>query len=283
MNSKDEPLLPDIDDAHNPINSIIKRTMKLSQEACDHDDAGGILAASNGKQQQQDKCITSDHEILDSADSIEIPQTQCLLNQVWHENNVTHKAVHIQNSLPDLILKKLKSETDKTSSNLLLDGECQTEISEQNVSGICTVTSSENTSLYDRSPEEKGTFASENQEGYCLDDEDTLWNTSYSCLNLSSPMRKSSTTSDSSYICSLRIVKTVTSLDHSIGVHNLYAANNEANNQANVTKHIPRISLNFDGTNEEFIGAAYGNGPPSTTQISPTSRSIARRIGRIGT
>ncbi|KAK1137791.1 hypothetical protein K0M31_002285 [Melipona bicolor] len=51
MNSKREPLLPDIDDAHNAINSnIIKLTM-ISPEARDYNDAGGFLAASNGKQQ----------------------------------------------------------------------------------------------------------------------------------------------------------------------------------------------------------------------------------------
>ncbi|KAK1131996.1 hypothetical protein K0M31_016138 [Melipona bicolor] len=33
-----------------------------------------------------------------------------------------------------------------------------------------------------------------------------------------------------------------------------------ANNEANATKLIPRISSNFDGTNEEFVGAVYGNG-----------------------
>ncbi|KAK1131976.1 hypothetical protein K0M31_016118 [Melipona bicolor] len=270
MNSKPELLLPD-NDAHKRINSnIIKRTM-ISQEVRDHDHAGGILATSNGKQQQQDECVTSDHEILGSSDSIEIPQMQCLLNQVSHENNVTRETVHIQNSLPNLDSKKLKSEAYKTLSNLLLNGERRNEISEQNDSGICMVTSSENMNPYDKSPNEKGMFASENQqEGHCLDNEDTLWNTSYSCSNLSSPKRKSSTTSDGSCVCSLRIVKTVASLDHAIGVHDLHAANNEAN----ATKHIPRISSNFDGTNEQFVGAAYGNGQISVYDSNQSSFQI---------
>lgn len=224
------------------------------------------------QQQQQDEFMTSDiSEILGSSDNIEIPQTQYLLNQVSHENNVTGETVHIQNSLPDLDSKKLISEANKTLSNLLLDGECQNEISEQTDSGICTVISSENTSLYDKSPEEKKTFANEiQQEGHCLDDEDTQENTSYSCSNLNSPKRKSSTISDNSCVCSLRSVKTVASLDHSIEVHNLHAANNEAN----VTKHIPRISSNFDGTNEEFVGVAYGNGQISVCDSNQSSFQI---------
>ncbi|CAD1470162.1 unnamed protein product, partial [Heterotrigona itama] len=218
-----------------------------------------------------DEFITSDiSEILGSSDNIEIPQTQYLLNQVSHENNVTGETVHIQNSLPDLDSKKLISEANKTLSNLLLDGECQNEISEQTDSGICTVISSENTSLYDKSPEEKKTFANEiQQERHCLDDEDTQENTSYSCSNLNSPKRKSSTISDNSCVCSLRSVKTVASLDHSIEVHNLHAANNEAN-----VKHIPRISSNFDGTNEEFVGVAYGNGQISVCDSNQSSFQI---------
>ncbi|CAD1479998.1 unnamed protein product, partial [Heterotrigona itama] len=54
MNSKDKPLFLDMDDAHNAINSnILKQTM-ISQEARDHDDDGGILAASNGKHENGD-------------------------------------------------------------------------------------------------------------------------------------------------------------------------------------------------------------------------------------
>ncbi|KAK1124377.1 hypothetical protein K0M31_006741 [Melipona bicolor] len=53
MDSKGEPLLPDIDDAHNAIDSnIIKQT--ISQEARERDDAGGILAASNSKHENGD-------------------------------------------------------------------------------------------------------------------------------------------------------------------------------------------------------------------------------------
>ncbi|XP_033359714.1 lateral signaling target protein 2 homolog isoform X1 [Bombus vosnesenskii] len=220
---------------------------------------------------QQDEFITSDiTEILGNSDHhIEIPQTQYLLNQVSHENNVTGETVHIQNSLPDLDSKKLISEANKTLSNLLLDGECQNEISEQTDSGICTVISSENTSLYDKSPEEKKTFANEIQEDeHGLDDEDTQENTSYSCSNLNSPKRKSSTISDNSCVCSLRSVKTVASLDHSIEVHNLHAANTEA------VKNIPRISSNFDGTNEEFVGVAYGNGQISVCDSNQSSFQI---------
>ncbi|XP_017766258.1 PREDICTED: lateral signaling target protein 2 homolog [Eufriesea mexicana] len=189
--------------------------------------------------------------------------------RVSHENNVTVETVHIQNSLPDLDSKKLISEANKTLSNLLLDGECQNEISEQTDSGICTVISSENTSLYDKSPEEKKTFANEiQQDEPGLDDEDTQENTSYSCSNLNSPKRKSSTISDNSCVCSLRSVKTVASLDHSIEVHNLHAANTEA------AKNIPRISSNFDGTNEEFVGVAYGNGHISVCDSNQSSFQI---------
>lgn len=219
---------------------------------------------------QQEEFIASDiSEILGGSENIEIPQTQYLLNQVSHENNVTVETVHIQNSLPDLDSKKLISEANKTLSNLLLDGECQNEISEQTDSGICTVISSENTSLYDKSPEEKKTFANEiQQDEQALDDDDTQENTSYSCSNLNSPKRKNSTMSDNSCVCSLRNVKTVPCLDHSIEVHNLHAANTEA------AKNIPRISANFDGTNEEFVGVAYGNGQISVCDSNQSSFQI---------
>ncbi|XP_076182205.1 lateral signaling target protein 2 homolog isoform X2 [Ptiloglossa arizonensis] len=219
--------------------------------------------------QQEDFMSTDISEILGGSDNIEIPQTQYLLNQVSHENNVTGETVHIQNSLPDLDSKKLISEANKTLSNLLLDGDCQNEMSEQTDSGICTVISSENTSLYDKSPEEKKTFANEiRQDEQVLDDEDTQENTSYSCSNLNSPKRKSSTISDTSCVCSLRSVKTVASLDHSIEVHNLHSANTEA------AKNIPRISSNFDGTNEEFVGVAYGNGHISVCDSNQSSFQI---------
>ncbi|KAK1120878.1 hypothetical protein K0M31_011078 [Melipona bicolor] len=170
----------------------------ISQETRDHYDAGGFLAANYGKQQQQDKYITFDFEILGGSDSIEIPQTQYLLNQTSHKNNVTTETAHVQNSLPDFNSKRLKFEVDKTPSGLLFDGELRNVISEQHDSGIRAVTSSESASLYDVSPEEKGTVATENQqEGHCLDDEDALENASCSCLNLSSPKRKKLPTSDS--------------------------------------------------------------------------------------
>lgn len=219
--------------------------------------------------QQQEFMTTDISEILGCSDNIEIPQTQYLLNQVSHENNVTVETVHIENSLPDLDSKKLISEANKTLSNLLLDGECQNEISEQTDSGICTVISSENTSLYDKSPEEKKTFANEiQQDERALDDEDTQENTSYSCSNMNSPKRKSSTISENSCVCSLRSVKTVTSLDHSIDVHSIHASATEA------AKNIPRISSNFDGTNEEFVGVAYGNGQISVCDSNQSSFQI---------
>ncbi|XP_012146280.1 lateral signaling target protein 2 homolog isoform X2 [Megachile rotundata] len=219
---------------------------------------------------KQEELTASDiSEILGTSENIEIPQTQYLLNQVSHENNVSVDTVHIQNSLPDLDSRKLISEANKTLSNLLLDGECQNEISEQTDSGICTVISSENTSLYDKSPEEKKTFANEiQQDEQVLDDDDTQENTSYSCSNLNSPKRKSSTISDNSCVCSLRNVKTVPCLDHSIEVHNLHAANTEG------AKNVPRISSNFDGTNEEFVGVAYGNGQISVCDSNQSSFQI---------
>ncbi|XP_015435723.1 PREDICTED: lateral signaling target protein 2 homolog [Dufourea novaeangliae] len=222
-------------------------------------------------QHQADFMSSDISEIFVGSGNIEIPQTQYLLNQVSHDNNVmTVETVHIENSLPDLDSKKLISEANKTLSNLLLDGDCQNEISEHTDSGICTVISSENTSLYDKSPEEKKTFVNEiQQDDQNLDDEDTQENTSYSCSNLNSPKRKSSTISDNSCVCSLRTVKpSVAHLDHSIEVHNLYSVSTEA------AKHIPRISSNFDGTNEEFVGVAYGNGHISVCDSNQSSFQI---------
>ncbi|KOX68705.1 hypothetical protein WN51_07417 [Melipona quadrifasciata] len=215
MNLKREPFLPDIDDAHHANDSnIIKRTM-IIPEGRDHNDAGGFLAANYGKQQQQDDCTTSDSETLDSSHSINILQTQYLLK------------------------------TSLTLSSLLLDGEPRSRnISEQNDSGIHRVTSSENTSPYDEShPQKKGTSATKNQQTRCLDGKEAMENASYSCSNLSS------TTSDSPCVCNLTNARTVTSLDHSIRVHDPHAK-----------KYIPRISSNFNGANEEFFGAAHVNG-----------------------
>ncbi|XP_029678817.1 lateral signaling target protein 2 homolog isoform X2 [Formica exsecta] len=200
--------------------------------------------------------ITPDvtHMLEGCSDNIEIPQTQYMLNQVTRESTVDGEAAHIpDNSLPDLDSKRLISEANKTLSNLLLDSsECQNEISEQTDSGICTVISSENTSLYDKSPEEKKTFANEIQREGCgaSDEEDTQENTSYSCSNMNSPKRKNP---ENSCVCNTRSANKAT-LDHSIEVSGLHS-NGEPDG-----KNIPRISSNFDGTNEEFIGVAYGNG-----------------------
>ncbi|XP_076288545.1 lateral signaling target protein 2 homolog isoform X2 [Lasioglossum baleicum] len=236
------------------------------------ENTASIVDETQLSEQQQNDFMTSDiSEILDGSENIEIPQTQYLLNQVSHENNVSGETMHIQNSLPDLDSKKLISEANKTLSNLLLDSDCQNEISEQTDSGICTVLSSENTSLYDKSPEEKKTFANEiQQDDQTLADEDTQENTSYSCSNLNSPKRKSSTISESSCVCNLRSVKPVPpSMDHSIEVHNLQPpASTEA------AKNIPRISSNFDGTNEEFVGVAYGNGQIAVCDSNQSSFQI---------
>ncbi|XP_043504348.1 lateral signaling target protein 2 homolog [Polistes fuscatus] len=205
---------------------------------------------------QEENFLTPDiSQMLADSENVEILQSQYLLNQVSHENNVTGETVHIQNSLPDLDSKKLISEANKTLSNLLLDGDCQNEISEQTDSGICTVISSENTSLYDKSPEEKKTFANEIQDDErALDDDTQQENNSYSCSNVNSPKRNNSNISESSCVCGIRSSKMITSLDHPIDVTPLSSSNNDS------SKNIPRISSNFDGTNEEFVGLAYGNG-----------------------
>lgn len=207
-------------------------------------------------------------QMLEGSDNIEIPQTtQYLLNQVSRENTAIvdgNEAAHIENSLPDLDSKKLISEANKTLSNLLLEsGECQNEISEQTDSGICTVISSENTSLYDKSPEEKKTFANEiqqeNGERASDEEEDTQENTSYSCSNLSSPTKKKNPAaiSENSCVCGTRgnaNKSAITLLDSTEVSNNLHSNGGEPG------KNVPRISSNFDGTNEEFIGVAYGNG-----------------------
>ncbi|KOX74380.1 hypothetical protein WN51_00283 [Melipona quadrifasciata] len=88
-------------------------------------------------------------------------------------------------------------------------------------------------------------------------------NASYSCSNLSLPKMKSSTTSDSSCVCSLTNAKTVALLDHSIRVHDPHA-----------TKHIPWISSNFEGMNEEFVGAAYVNEQISVYDLNQSGFQI---------
>lgn len=210
-------------------------------------------------------------QILGTSGNIEIPQTQYLLNQVSHENNVTGETIHVENSLPDMDSRKLISEANKTLSSLLLEGDCQTEISEQTDSGICTVISSENTSLYDKSPEEKKTFENDinhEQEERCPD-EDNQENTSYSCSNLNSPKRKNSTISESSScVCSLRAARNIASLDNHMEVAN------QTSCSAEVAKNPTRISSNFNGTNEEFVGIAYGNGQISVCDSNPPTFQI---------
>ncbi|XP_070160691.1 lateral signaling target protein 2 homolog [Polyergus mexicanus] len=225
-------------------------------------DVAGSSASANiiENARNEGNFITPDvtHMLEGCSDNIEIPQTQYLLNQVTRESTVDGgEAAHIpDNSLPDLDSKRLISEANKTLSNLLLEcqNECQNEISEQTDSGICTVISSENTSLYDKSPEEKKTFANEIQREGCgaSDEEDTQENTSYSCSNMNSPKRKNP---ENSCVCGTRSANKAT-LDHTIEVSGLHS-NGHGEPDG---KNIPRISSNFDGTNEEFIGVAYGNG-----------------------
>ncbi|XP_029173583.1 lateral signaling target protein 2 homolog [Nylanderia fulva] len=239
-----------------------------NNESCDIvrlDVAGSSTSANNNNiedARHEGNFITPDvtHMLEGCSDNIEIPQTQYLLNQVTRESLVDGEAAHIpDNSLPDLDSKRLISEANKTLSNLLLDSsECQNEISEETDSGICTVISSENTSLYDKSPEEKKTFANEIQREGCgaSDEEDTQENTSYSCSNMNSPKRKNPVISANSCVCSTRSASKTTLDHHSIEVSGLHS-NGRGESDG---KNIPRISSNFDGTNEEFIGVAYGNG-----------------------
>lgn len=191
------------------------------------------------------------------SDNMEIPH---LFNQITHENTVDNEVAHMsENTLSDPDSKKLISEANKTLSNLLLDsGECPNEISEQTDSGICTVISSENTSLYDKSPEEKKTFANDIQPDECgvSDEEDMQENTSYSCSNMNSPKKKDPAVSENLCVCGTKSVSKAPSLDHPIEVPGLHSNGD----RESAGKNIPRISSNFDGTNEEFIGVAYGNG-----------------------
>jgi len=246
---------------HNVSECTIARN--VAAERSDAAESGASNTAEDAPR-NEDNFITLDvTQMLEGcSDNIEIPQTQYLLNQVARENNMDGETAHIsENSLPDLDSKKLISEANKTLSNLLLDSaECQNEISEQTDSGICTVISSENTSLYDKSPEEKKTFANEIEQDECgvSDEEDTQENTSYSCSNMNSPKKKNPTITENSCVCGTRGVSKMVApaLDHSIDVSGLHS-----NGDGELaSKNIPRISSNFDGTNEEFIGVAYGNG-----------------------
>ncbi|XP_020292256.1 lateral signaling target protein 2 homolog isoform X2 [Pseudomyrmex gracilis] len=181
-------------------------------------------------------------------------------------NQVTHEIVHgetgriSENSLSDLDSEKLISEANKSLSNLLLESsQCQNENSEQSDSGICTVISSENTSLYDKSPEEKKTFANEiQQEERCASDEESRHeNTSYSCSNMNSPKKQNSAITENTCVCSTRSINKaiVPTLEHTIEMPDL-----QSNSEESTSKNITQISSNFDGTNEEFIGVTYGNG-----------------------
>ncbi|XP_003427880.1 lateral signaling target protein 2 homolog isoform X2 [Nasonia vitripennis] len=206
---------------------------------------------------RHDSSGSSDFYSCDSV-SVEIPQTQYLLNQVTHENNLPgENSVEIQNSLPDIDSRKLISEKNKTLSNLLLEAECQNEISEQTDSGICTVISSENTSLYDKSPEEKKSFANELEQSDQHDGEDPdpkrdeldeEENTSYSCSNLNSPTRRDSTKSDNSCVCSSR------------GHRSSQTYLKSALESCGSSKQSSRMSSHIHGSNEEIIGIAYGQG-----------------------
>ncbi|XP_011877931.1 PREDICTED: lateral signaling target protein 2 homolog [Vollenhovia emeryi] len=192
------------------------------------------------------------------SDNMEIPQMQYLLNQVVREN-IDSEAHISENALSDPDAKELISEANKTLSNFLLDSsECPNEISEQTDSGICTVISSENTSLYDKSPEEKKTFDNEIQQESVgvSDEEDVQENTSYSCSNMNSPKKKNPAIAENSCVCGTKSAGKTPTSDHSIEVPGLHSNGD----RESTGKNIPRISSNFDGTNEEFIGVAYGNG-----------------------
>lgn len=200
------------------------------------DSSSSSSQENNVRNERVENYLTSNmSQMLGDSENLEIPSLQYLLNQVSHENTLT-------------------------------DGECLNEISEHTDSGICTVISSENTSLYDKSPEEKKIFATntETNENQNFDDEDIEENTSYSCSNLNSPKRKNSTISENSCICSLRNAKIV---DHSLEVSNLTTNNVESKNGT-------RISSTFDGSNEEFIGVAYGNGQISVCDGNQPSFQI---------
>jgi len=225
-------------------------------------DVAGTSTLNTEDVRNEESFIASDLTKMfeECSDNMEIQQTQYLLNQVTCENTIDNEAAHIsENTFSEPDSKKLISEANKTLSNLLLDSsECPNEISEQTDSGICTVISSENTSLYDKSPEEKKTFANEIQQEGCgiSDEEDTQENTSYSCSNMNSPKKKDPSISENSCVCGTKSVSKTPTLDHSIEVPDLHSNGD----RESVGKNIPRISSNFNGTNEEFIGVAYGNG-----------------------
>lgn len=227
------------------------------------DSSSSSSQENNVRNERVENYLTSNmSQMLGDSENLEIPSLQYLLNQVSHENTLTGKVSIF--SLFNSFIPKFFQLT--FFPNSLLDGECLNEISEHTDSGICTVISSENTSLYDKSPEEKKIFATntETNENQNFDDEDIEENTSYSCSNLNSPKRKNSTISENSCICSLRNAKIV---DHSLEVSNLTTNNVESKNGT-------RISSTFDGSNEEFIGVAYGNGQISVCDGNQPSFQI---------
>uniref|UniRef100_A0ABD2XHH9 Lateral signaling target protein 2 homolog n=1 Tax=Trichogramma kaykai TaxID=54128 RepID=A0ABD2XHH9_9HYME len=211
---------------------------------------------------RQNSSDSSDVQSYDS--SFEIPRNrtaQYLLNQVRVDRDTRTTpsqsdphAEHRASSSPDIDSRKLIEEANKNLSNLLLEAnDCQNENSEQTDSGICTVISSENTSLYDKSPEDKRSF----DEDCCNDssdhqqqllDEEEEENTSYSCSNLNSPRRRDSNQSDTSCVCRSKV------------------KNNPQNyiqlslDSGEKTANHSGLSSQMSGSNEEIIGVAYGSG-----------------------
>ncbi|KYN41801.1 Lateral signaling target protein 2 like protein [Trachymyrmex septentrionalis] len=258
-----EQILRDCDLISNDGIEVSEPTLIIQNDVMILDDVAGTSASNTIKDiREEETFITPDLTKMfeECSDNIEIPQTQYLLNQVTHENTTDTEATHIsENTFPEQDSKRLISEANKTLSNLLLDSnECSNEISEQTDSGICTVISSENTSLYDKSPEEKKTFANEIQQEGCdvSDEEDTQENTSYSCSNMNSPKKQNPAISENSCVCGTKSTNKTPTLDRSINLSDLHSNGD----RESVSKNIPRISSNFNGTNEEFIGVAYGNG-----------------------
>lgn len=119
---------------------------------------------------------------------------------------------------PEADVKRIISDANRTLSNLLLDGECQNEsISEQTDSGICTVISSENTSLYDKSPEEKKSFENELEVDEPLssckaEDDAQQENTVYTCSKMSSPKQGTSNSVGETCVCNLKGSRPVSSV-----------------------------------------------------------------------
>lgn len=178
-----------------------------------------------------------------------VPQSQCLLNQVTHENNGSSMPIETihelqPSSLPDVDSRKLITEANKSLANLLLEAAAD-ELPEQTDSGICTVISSENTSLYDKSPEEKKSFANDlepdkQQPHSDHDEEEEEENTSYSCSNLTSPRRRDPTTC----VCSSRAT----------------AFLKPPSLEASSCKPHSRTTTTTTSSHEEIIGLAYGSG-----------------------